>query len=55
MWSEEDEEFIIIPETVTTRSSGVAGSTSTVALHWIDYFLLVEVVGEVKVGALKYI
>ena len=32
-WSEEEEEFIIIPETVTMRSSGVAGSASTVALH----------------------
>ena len=32
-WSEEEEEFIIIPETVTTRSSRVAGSASTVALH----------------------
>ena len=31
-WSEEEEEFIIIPETVL-RSSRVAGSTSTVALH----------------------
>ena len=32
-WSEEEEEFNIIPETVTTRSSRVAGSASTVALH----------------------
>ena len=32
-WSEEEEEFITIPETVTTRSSRVAGSASTVALH----------------------
>ena len=32
-WSEEEEEFIIIPETVTRRSSRVAGSASTVALH----------------------
>ena len=31
-WSEEEEEFIIIPETVL-RSSRVAGSASTVALH----------------------
>ena len=35
---------------VTTRSGRVAGSASTVALHKVDYFfLLVEVVGEVKV------
>jgi len=32
-WSEEEEEFIIIPETVTTRSGRVAGSASIVALH----------------------
>ena len=32
-WSEEEDEFIIIPETVTARSSRVAGSASTVALH----------------------
>ena len=32
-WSEEKEEFIIIPDTVTTRSSRVADSASTVALH----------------------
>ena len=34
LWSEEEEEeFIIIPETVTMRSGRVAGSASTVALH----------------------
>ena len=32
-WSEEEEEFIIVPETVSTRSSREAGSASTVALH----------------------
>ena len=32
-WSEEEEEFIITPETVNTWSGRVAGSTSTVALH----------------------
>ena len=32
-WSEEEEEFVIIPETVTRHSGRVAGSASTVALH----------------------
>ena len=32
-WSEEEEEFIIIPETVGTRCSRVAGSVSIVALY----------------------